>query len=336
MRRCPEAPSGTHRAGVDESCPAPDTGRVRTPFQAGCRFAMTRQNCLEMLLSTVQPLLNGSERAPVQAVAEPEIGDIGAPGPLVRFTQRRGLAEGVEWHACGSWQMVGGWWPVTPGKQASADTPDTSLRHAVGSDLLDFGQVIIAGMRSTTGEGEPDDGAQFDKGRKKFSMAGQTLGSAAADDRWDSAAARAYADQNTRQQVRTETMADADQAVFSVLVREAVQIKLRRDTLDDQSDILAKTSHASLPLQFIPRYGEAARLALESTALSGALLTSAQALQDLHSDVSANAAELSQAVGRYAGVADGAGPTPTGLAAPMPDSVHPQETEFGEGVHVGG
>lgn len=287
-----------------------------------------------MLLSIVHPLLNGPQISPVQAVVEPEIGDIGALGPLVRFPQRRGLTEGVEWHACGSWQSVGGRWPVTSRKLASADTPDASLRHAVGSELLDFGQLIIAGMRSTTGEVEPDDGAQFEKGRKEFNMAGQTLRSAAPDDRWDGAAARAYADQNSRQEVRTETMADADQAVFSVLVREAVQIKLRRDTLDDQSDILARTSHATLPLQFIPRYGAAARLAIESAALSGALLTSAQALQDLHSDVSANAAELSQAVGRYAGVADR--PAPTGLAAPMPDSVHPQETELGEGVHVGG
>jgi hypothetical protein len=281
-------------------------------------------------------LLNGSDISLLQAMAEPEISDIGAPGPLVRFPQRRGLAEGVKWHACGSWQSIGGQRPVTPRKQASDDTPDTALRHAVGSDLLGFGQLIIAGMRSTTGEGEPDDGAQFDKGRKEFSMAGQTLRSATADDRWGGAAARAYAEQNTRQQVRTEAMADADQAVFSVLVREAVQIKLRRDTFDDQSHILARTSHATLPLQFIPRYGEAAKLAIESTALSGALHASAQALQDLHSDVSANAAELSQAVGRYAGVADGAGPAPTGLAAPMPDSVHPRETELGEGVHVGG
>ena len=233
-------------------------------------------------------------------------------------------------------------------------------------DLFDFGRLIIAGMRTTTGEGEPDHGAQFEEGCREFSMAGQTLRSAAADDRWDGAGARAYADQNTRQQVRTETMADADQAVFSVLAREALQIKLRRETLDNQSDILARTSDATFPLQSIPSYGEAARLAIESTALSGALVLSAQALHDLHNDVSVNAAELSQAVGRYAGVADGADapggdfnppkppagaggePEPTGLPAPLPDSVNPetspgpsagltpQETNLGDGIHVGG
>ncbi|MFI5506067.1 EspA/EspE family type VII secretion system effector [Mycobacterium sp. NPDC051804] len=233
--------------------------------------------------------------------------------------------------------------------RTSDDTPDAA-QH-----LLDFGQQIIAGMKRTTGVGEPDPGAQFDEGRREFSITGQTLLSAAADERWDGAGARAYADQNTRQQVRTESMADADHAVFSVLDREARQIKLRRETLDDQSEILARTNCATLPLQFIPRYGDAAKLAIESSALSGALLGSAQALHDLHDDVSANAAELSQVVGRYAQVADGADvsdgdvrpaePEQVGRPTPLPDSVHPetspgptagQATNVGEGVHVGG
>lgn len=226
-------------------------------------------------------------------------------------------------------------------------------------ELLDCGRRIIAGMRTTTGDGEPDDGAQFDRGRREFGIAGQTLRSAAVDDRWDGAGARAYADQNTRQQVRTETMADADQAVFSVLVREARQIKLRRDTLDDQSESLARASYATFPLQSIPSYGEAAKLAIQSTALSGALHVSARALHDLHEEVSANAAELVRALGRYAGVADGADASggdfdppaeqePIGLPAALPDSVNPerapgpsagltpQATNLGEGTHVGG
>jgi len=178
---------------------------------------------------------------------------------------------------------------------------------------LDFGQLIIAGMKATTGAGSPDIGAQFAEGHKGFNTAGEALRSAVPDDRWDGAGSRAYADQNTRQQVRTETMADADQAVYSVLVREALQIKLRRDTLDDQSDLLARTGYATFPLQFIPRYGEAAKLAIESAALQGTLLVSAHALYELQSEVSANAAELGQAVGRYAGVADGADPPGDGI-----------------------
>ena len=174
-----------------------------------------------------------------------------------------------------------------------------------GRTCLDFGQLLIAGMKRTTGEGEPDIGAQFGQGQKDFVKAGETLRAAGPDDRWDGAGSRAYADQNTRQQMRTETMADADRAVQSVLAREAVQIKLRRDTLDDQSDFLAKTSYATFPLQFIPRYGEAAKLAIEGGALQAALQRRLRAVP-AEFRVSDNATELSQAVGRYAGVADGA------------------------------
>jgi len=200
------------------------------------------------------------------------------------------------------------------------------------SDLLDYGQLIIAGMKGTTGDGPPDAGTQFLRGREGFDTAGQTLASAAPDDRWEGTGARAYADQNTRQRVRTETMADADRAVFSVLARESLQIKARRDILDTQSDLLAKTSRAAHPLQFIPRYGEAAKLAIESATLQAALQQSASALYRLHSEVSANAAELGQAVGRYAGVADGAGiPESTVDFSPPPAG-----RTSGGGVRVGG
>jgi hypothetical protein len=228
---------------------------------------------------------------------------------------------------------------------ASDDTRDASA-DVVGTDLLDFGRLIIAGMKMTTGEGEPDPGSSFRNGREGFDKAGATLRSAVPDDSWSGVGSRAYADQNTRQQLRSEAMADADEAVFAVLVRESLQIKARRDTLDTQADLLAKTSSVTFPLQFIPRYGEAAKLAIETAALNSALQLCARTLYELQSEVSANAAELGQAVGRYAGVAD----TATGAVdfnpPPAPDTVDsgvapvgsggplPGVTTLGEGVHV--
>ena len=58
-------------------------------------------------------------------------------------------------------------------------------------------------------------------------------------------------------------MADADHEVHKVLYREAAQITLRRGYLDDQYNFLANTSYVTFPLQFIPRYGEAMKLAIE-------------------------------------------------------------------------
>lgn len=200
------------------------------------------------------------------------------------------------------------------GRRSSDDAPTgaqlgdraAALADVIGSDLLDFGQMLIAGMKSTTGDGAPDTGALFGHGRSCFNRAGQTLQSAGPNDSWDGSGSRAYADQNTRQQLRTEAMADADREVHRVLYREAFQINLRRGYLDDQSNFLAKTSYATFPLQFIPRYGEAAKLAIEVAALQAALSLSAHALYQLHSEVSANATDVRQALGRYDGVVDGA------------------------------
>jgi hypothetical protein len=175
-----------------------------------------------------------------------------------------------------------------------------------GSDLLEIGQTLIAGMKETTGTADPDTGAVFSAGQSGFDKLGETLRSAVPDDSWVGAGARGYADQNTRQQLRAENMAEADRTVHRVLFREAAQITLRRAVLDEHANFLANASGATLPLQLIPHYGEAAKLAIEVSALQIALEASADQLCRLHSDVVANAAELQQAVGRYSAVADGA------------------------------
>jgi ESX secretion-associated protein EspA/E len=179
------------------------------------------------------------------------------------------------------------------------------LLDAAGSDLLDFGQLVITGLKSTTGDGDPDSGEIFGQAQTTFDGVNETLKSAVPVG-WDGSGSYAYADQNTRQQLRSEAMADADHEVHKVLYREAAQITLRRGYLDDQSNFLANTSHVTFPLQFIPRYGEAMKLAVEIAALQAALGESFYQINRLQSDVAQNAAELQQAVGRYSGVAGSA------------------------------
>jgi hypothetical protein len=180
------------------------------------------------------------------------------------------------------------------------------LLDAVGSDLLDFGQLIITGMKKTTGAGDPETGEVFGQAQSTFHGVNETLKTAVPDSGWDGSGSYAYADQNTRQQLRSEAMADADREVHKVLYREAAQITLRRGYLDDQYNFLATTSQVTFPLQFIPRYGEAIKLAIEIAALQAALGESYHQMNQLQSEVAQNAAELQQAAGRYSGVADGA------------------------------
>jgi hypothetical protein len=174
------------------------------------------------------------------------------------------------------------------------------------SDLLAFGQVVIAGLKSTTGQGDPERGEAFGRAQTTFHGVTTELRSAGPDHDWGGAGSYAYADLNTRQQLRSEAMADADREVHKVLDREAAQITARRGYFDDQRDLLASTSHATYPLQSIPQYGEAMTLTIELSALQTVLSQSCQQMNQLQSEVAQNATDLLQAVGRYASVADGA------------------------------
>jgi hypothetical protein len=196
-----------------------------------------------------------------------------------------------------------------PGKGPAGDRAGEfteMLLDVVGSDLLDYGQSVITGMKNTTGQGDPERGDVFGQAQSTFNGVNGTLKSAVPGNGWDGAGSYAYADQNTRQQLRSEAMADADHEVHKVLFREAAQITLRRGYLDHQYNFLANTSYVTFPLQFIPRYGEAMKMAIEIGALQTALGESYHQMNQPQSEVAQNAAELRQAVGRYSGVADGA------------------------------
>lgn len=176
---------------------------------------------------------------------------------------------------------------------------------ASGTDLLDYAQSVVGGLKDTTGRGDPDSGEVFGQAQSTFDAVSQTLKSAAPVG-WDGSGSYAYADQNARQQLRFEAMADADHTVHNVLRREAAQIALRRRYLNDQYDFLADASQVTFPLQFVPRYGQAMQLAVEIAAVQTSLGESRHQVSELQAEVSQNAAELQQTVGRYAGVADGA------------------------------
>src|SRR4051812_21082588 len=167
-----------------------------------------------------------------------------------------------------------------------------------GSDLLDVCQTVVTGLKSITGHRDPECGEAFGRAQSAFTRVDETLRSAVPDNGWEGAGADAYADQNARQQLRSQAIADADREVHEVLAREAAQITLRRGYLDDQYSFLANTGHVMCPLQFIPRYGEAMRLAVEAAVLQTALGESCHQINRLQSEAQ-NAAALQQAVGRY-------------------------------------
>jgi len=174
----------------------------------------------------------------------------------------------------------------------------------VNSALLEHGRAVIGGLKDATGHGVPETGAIFDRAQGTFDDVTETLQSAAPTG-WQGAGSYAYADQNARQQLRSEAMACADREVSRVLSREAAQIAQSRDHLDAQCQFLADAGAVALGLQTL-RYGQAVTLAVEMAALQSALGHSCDQFNRLRSEVAQNAAELQQTVGRYAGVAEGA------------------------------
>ena len=78
-----------------------------------------------------------------------------------------------------------------------------AIKGAAGSEILDAGQILIGGMRLTTGSGDPAQGQQFGQGSHRFNAAGDTVKSAFATDDWQGAGADAYGAANRDQAGRT-------------------------------------------------------------------------------------------------------------------------------------
>ena len=92
--------------------------------------------------------------------------------------------------------------------------------RAADSPILDGGQVVIAGMKLTTGIGEPEHGDRFGRGGARFHDAGTTLRSAQPTASWSGEGADAYAAQNVSQTARTKAIAAVDHEVHRVSPRK--------------------------------------------------------------------------------------------------------------------
>ena len=227
--------------------------------------------------------------------------------------------------------------------------PDAKLRAVTGSEILDAGQLVIEGMRFTTGVGEPENGDRFGQGSSRFNDAGETLTSTFPNDSWAGAGANAYADQNRAQTGRTNTVALLDRGVQTVIAREAYQVAYHRDKLDDQSNFLADLSYMTMALALVPGYGKAMKATVEVAAVNAALEICSLELYELSREASQNAAELQQAVGLYAdapetakhigaespSIPPAAPPPGDGLAPVSPDHLRPAAPPMGVPTSAG-
>lgn len=182
--------------------------------------------------------------------------------------------------------------------------------------ILGAGRNVIEDMKVTTGTGAPDNGDAFAARAEELGKAGDMLKSAFPDDSWTSGGSVAYSARNTEQLSRATAMMETDRAVAVVLARESDQISTTRQNLDGQSDWLADMSLVTAAIAGIPYVGKASQTATEIAMVAKALGVSADQILTMWQNVDANAAELRDAVAKYADIVRDAEP-----------SIDPRETD---------
>lgn len=214
--------------------------------------------------------------------------------------------------------------PTPPDKDAShAGDIAEFLVEAVGSQILTGGQWLLTQMKDTLGEGEPDDGQTFGAAGDRFRTTDAELGGAAPGGRWTGGGSEAYADQTARQRLRAESAADTDREVHRVLAGEAYQVAFHRRQIDELYNWLGELSEYTQWLDVIPRYGEAAKLVVETSAVQAALSSAGFELANMHNEASENAGKLKDLVGRYRAIAATAVLPDAGFGGPLPSASAP-------------
>ena len=201
--------------------------------------------------------------------------------------------------------------------------------RAARSPILAAGQQTIESMKAGTGTGEPEDGQCFRVGGDALNSAGRVLASAFPDDNWDGGGAAAYADCNTDQVGRVQTMVGLDHVVAGVLAAEAGQIAAARTNLDSHSDWLGSMSLLTTGAGLIPGYGTAALMGTELAMVTKAVSQSLDDLDRLRGQVTANAATLQDVATQYATVAGGTGVCGTEFDMPTGEADESDEDQAG-------
>ncbi len=190
--------------------------------------------------------------------------------------------------------------------------------RAADSAILDGGQVVIAGMRLTTGFGAPEAGERFGTGSARFRDAAATLSSAQPTDDWSGEGARRLCRPQCEAEGRRRRSRRADHAVHRVLATEAYQVNFHRDRLDGWSNWLADVGLVTFGIGLIPGYGKAAKEATELAAVMTAVGSSSLELRALSSEVETNSAELGQLLRSYEDVGTSTDPVGSGPRPPDP------------------
>ncbi|MEH3137397.1 MAG: EspA/EspE family type VII secretion system effector [Mycolicibacterium neoaurum] len=165
--------------------------------------------------------------------------------------------------------VVGFDWSKGPGPLDKI--PNLGELGLTSSPILAAAQLTIKGMKQTTGSGDPEDGADFEKSAAKYTEAGDLIFDAAPlEDRWDGAASGVYRKTNEEHRGSTYGVASAEADLHRLIGQMAAQVRMTRENLDGQFGFLADVDTATSWMNVVP--GGASVKAVSDLAAAAAAL----------------------------------------------------------------
>lgn len=193
------------------------------------------------------------------------------------------------------------------------------------SKIIWAAQMLIDGMKLTTGDGTPVNGDEFRESSKRLEDVVLTLISAAPhSDRWDGTSSQVYNAVNASHRRLTSQVQAADEAIAGVLDTEAGQVARTRETLQDQNDWLKAYDLATCWMQ-ASGPGRAIKVVLDTAASVAALDIAGGTMVVLVKNSLENAGRITGRTGAYTkaqGDTSGA-PESEGVFPPIPEDKLP-------------
>ncbi|AKS32671.1 EspA/EspE family type VII secretion system effector [Mycolicibacterium goodii] len=118
--------------------------------------------------------------------------------------------------------------------------PNLGVLSLASSPIIAGAQLVINGMKLTTGSGEPEDGEAFKKSGQLYEEAGHELIQADVNSTaWDGTAAETYKSKNDEHRHQVLEVAVAEQNMQRLLSALAARVTATRNTLDDRVKFLS-------------------------------------------------------------------------------------------------
>jgi hypothetical protein len=194
------------------------------------------------------------------------------------------------------------------------------------SKVLAAAQLLIEGMKKTTGSGTPCTGQEFRGSSKQVEDVVNTLIDAAPHaDRWDGTGSQVYNAMNASHRRLASDVRAADLEIACVIDTEAGQVTRTRKSLDDTSEGLTNYDLATMWMNATPPT-RVLKFGLDCTAAAGALDVAGATMAVLVANSLENAARIRGPLQQYEDAASDTSGNPldacSGEVFPVPDQQH--------------